>query len=522
MSLVGGGDMLQEHNIEAAKLAPDVTCARAGTPERPTTSEPLVRAIGTFGLAAAIVNITVGGGIFRLPAGVADALGPAAPLAYVVCAVAMGLIVLCIADAGSRVSLTGGPYAYIGVALGPYAAFLSGVLLWMLGVFATAAVATVFAASVGQLVPALAPLQTGVLVATFAFWSLVNLRGVALGARLNAIATVAKLLPLLLIAVGGLFFVPARASRRSRCGRPAGDVARTSLMLVFAFAGVEIGARPERRGARHRADRAARDRAGDGRHHRALHRAAGLGAGHPRRRAAAARRRRWPMRRASAFGGWARALLLAGAAISMFGYLGGMTLSVPRIVFALARDGYLPRVLGAVHPVIARRRRRSSLQTMLMLALAITGTFERLAILANVSALALYLGCAVAAWRLRRRRASGGAKRRALPLAGIAPFLAVPVIVWLLTGLTARRVDRLRRVRGRGVGRLSAGSRPQMNTRQARFSTSGSARFSEIQSGREHKRGLVLVRIEHVAGKVHFLEGEAREQAALDVAIGLV
>ena len=127
----------------------------ATRPEPPASSEPLLRAIGTFGLAAAIINITVGGGIFRLPSSVAGSLGAAAPLAYLVCAVAMGLIVVCIADAGSRVSLTGGPYAYIGVALGPYAAFLSGVLLWMLGLFATAAVATVFAASVGQLVPAL-------------------------------------------------------------------------------------------------------------------------------------------------------------------------------------------------------------------------------------------------------------------------------------------------------------------------------------------------------------------------------
>jgi APA family basic amino acid/polyamine antiporter len=44
-------------------------------------SEPLVRAIGTFGLAGAIVNITIGGGIFRLPASVAGSLGAAAPLA---------------------------------------------------------------------------------------------------------------------------------------------------------------------------------------------------------------------------------------------------------------------------------------------------------------------------------------------------------------------------------------------------------------------------------------------------------
>ena len=56
----------------------------------------------------------------------------------------------------------------------------------MLGVFATAAVATVFAASVGQLVPALARWQPGVLLATFGFWAVVNMQGVALAARLNA------------------------------------------------------------------------------------------------------------------------------------------------------------------------------------------------------------------------------------------------------------------------------------------------------------------------------------------------
>ena len=71
----------------------------------------LVRAIGVGGLAAGIVNVTVGGGIFRLPADVAGLLGPAAPVAYLVCAIAMGLIVLGFAEAGSRVALTGGPYA---------------------------------------------------------------------------------------------------------------------------------------------------------------------------------------------------------------------------------------------------------------------------------------------------------------------------------------------------------------------------------------------------------------------------
>ena len=166
----------------------------------PSERESLTRAIGTFGLAAGIINITIGGGIFRLPAIVAGSLGAAAPIAYLVCAIAMGLIVTCIANAGSRVSLTGGPYAYVGTAFGPYAGFLSGLLLWMLGTFATAAVSTIFATSVGLLVPALAgPMESVVLVAAFVFWSLINLQGVALGVRLNSIATIAKLFPLILI-----------------------------------------------------------------------------------------------------------------------------------------------------------------------------------------------------------------------------------------------------------------------------------------------------------------------------------
>ncbi|HWJ57423.1 MAG TPA: APC family permease [Vicinamibacterales bacterium] len=408
----------------------------APTPESSTSPDSLVRAIGTLGLAAAIVNVTVGAGIFQLPSNVARSLGAAAPIAYVVCAVAMGLIVLCIADAGSRVSLTGGPYAYVGAALGPYAAFLSGVLLWMLGAFATAAVATVFAASVGQLVPALAPWQPGVLLATFGFWAVVNMQGVALAARLNATATVAKLAPLLLIGVGGLFVIRTEHLAVA-VWPPAADIARTSLLLVFAFAGVESALVPsgEVRDTVRTVPRAiALAMLGITALYLALQvsaqgilGAALAGASTPLADAAG-----------TAFGGWARALLLAGAAISMFGYLGGMTLAVPRLVFALARDGYLPRALANVHPIHRTPQAAIAVQTVLAAALAISGTFEPLAILANVSALALYLGCAVAAWRLRSTAPAGTAAGARLPLAGVAPFLAVPVILWLLTGLTRR------------------------------------------------------------------------------------
>src|SRR5204862_4609502 len=60
----------------------------------------LVRALGVWGLAASVVNITIGGGIFVAPGAreVTGRLGAAAPLAYIVCAIAMTFVVYCFAD----------------------------------------------------------------------------------------------------------------------------------------------------------------------------------------------------------------------------------------------------------------------------------------------------------------------------------------------------------------------------------------------------------------------------------------
>src|ERR1039457_260440 len=80
----------------------------------------LVRGIGLPALTANIVNSTIGAGIFVLPALMAQNLGRAAPLAFIACAIAMVLFVTCFAIAGSRVSLTGGLYAYVEVAFGRY------------------------------------------------------------------------------------------------------------------------------------------------------------------------------------------------------------------------------------------------------------------------------------------------------------------------------------------------------------------------------------------------------------------
>src|SRR5688500_11458735 len=165
------------------------------TPSRPATgvNSGLVRAVGTLGLAAGIVNVTIGGGIFRVPAApdVVGGLGAAAPVAYLVCAVVMGLIVICIAEAGSRVSLTGGPYAYVETAFGPFAGFMVGVLVMIAGTSAMAAVATIFAGNVARF----APLVRGpsgmlaLLAMVLAGLAAVNIRGVRHGSRLNVVST---------------------------------------------------------------------------------------------------------------------------------------------------------------------------------------------------------------------------------------------------------------------------------------------------------------------------------------------
>ncbi len=94
-----------------------------------TPDEGLIREIGVRTLSLSIVNLVVGAGIFVLPGVVAAQLGSAAIVAYLVCSLAVGLVFLCFAEIGSRITRSGGAYAYIEEAFGPFAGFIASMLL---------------------------------------------------------------------------------------------------------------------------------------------------------------------------------------------------------------------------------------------------------------------------------------------------------------------------------------------------------------------------------------------------------
>jgi amino acid transporter len=409
-----------------------MTTPAAGSPEA-----SLVRALGVRQLAASIVNVTVGAGIFVLPAAVAAGLGSAAPAAYLVCAVAMALIVTSIALAGSRVSLTGGIYAYVEVAFGPYVGFLAGVLQWLMLWLTAGGLLSAFVDQVGLLVPGAGQgvPRAAIIVATVSLLAFVNVRGVAIGARVIEGAVVAKLLPLFVFLAVGVFFVQPEALAWP--GWPPGDkLGETVLLLIFAFVGIEVALVPsgEVRDPRRTVPRAI---------YLALALTTALylaiqAVAQGVLGAEMAQHAEAPLAAAAGrfLGAGGRLLVLAGGAVSMFGYLCGDMLSSPRSLYAFGRDGFLPRALGRVHPSFHTPHVAIVVHAVTAALLATSSSFRYLALLSNVSVLTLYFLCCAAALRLVSQGAPDGEPVFDLPGARVIPVVAMVVIAWILAHAT--------------------------------------------------------------------------------------
>ena len=137
-------------------------------------------------------------------------------------------------------------------------------------------------------------------------------------------------------------------------------------------------------------------------------------------------------------------LILIATVVSTFGFMTATMLSTPRTLYALAVDGYLPRPLAAVHRAFHTPYMAIAIQGVIVCAIAITGTYVKLAIMANVAILLVYLACCLAVWPLRRLGAGTADTPFVMPAGRVVPWMAAGLIVallarattqaWLLTG----------------------------------------------------------------------------------------
>src|SRR4051812_28134053 len=176
--------------------------------------ENLQREIGVRALTLAILNIIVGTGIFVLPALIAETLGSASIVAYIVCGVLISLIALCFAECGSKVTVTGGTYAYIEAAFGPFAGFLANNIFWFGAcVFSDAAVAAGLADTLKLILPSFGNNEIFRIVffaILFGCMALINIRSLKNGIRFIEFAAFGKLIPLVLFVLAGVGYVSTK------------------------------------------------------------------------------------------------------------------------------------------------------------------------------------------------------------------------------------------------------------------------------------------------------------------------
>ncbi len=200
----------------------------------------LNRSIGKWAMVLLIINGVIGSGIFGLPAKVFKETGVYSIAAFLVCAVAVFVIILCFAEVSSRFDQTGGPYLYALSSFGPLPAFLTGWLLLLTRIITYAALINLLVSYLSVFAARLASQESRVIIIILFTLLLAYLNhiGIRNSTRINNFLTIAKLLPLLLFIAAGFFFIePGRYEIKHI--PDFSSFSSTVLLLVFAFGGFE-------------------------------------------------------------------------------------------------------------------------------------------------------------------------------------------------------------------------------------------------------------------------------------------
>jgi basic amino acid/polyamine antiporter, APA family len=406
------------------------------------TSEGLKREIGLWGLTSNIINVVIGSGIFALPALVSEGLGSAGILAYLFCGFLITLIMLCFAEVGSKVTLTGGAYAYIEEAFGKYFGFLTSILLiFGTSLLATAAVANILIDNFAKIFPLFTDsyFRAAFIIVVFSGLAIVNIIGIKEGITLVQLVTLAKLIPLLLLIIWGSTEIVY--SNLLWQNEPVfSDIGKTSLLLFFAFQGAEssLSVSGEVKNPKKTVSRGillsfliilviymgvhivAQGVLGD----------------------SLVNFKETPLAEVAKriMGPAGFMIMIIGATISTFGYLTSDQLNMSRVLFRSAKDRVIPiRPLSLVHRKFATPYVAVITFAALGCLFAIKGEFKTLAILSSSSVLLVYLGVALSTIKLRYSKVFDDATFK-IP-GGIAiPILAIITIIWFLSCLSNKEM----------------------------------------------------------------------------------
>ncbi|MGI9531637.1 APC family permease [Lutimonas sp.] len=404
--------------------------------------EGLKRVIGVTGLSLNIVNLTIGAGIFVLPAIVGIELGGFSVFAYIFCGLMMAVIMLCYAEIGTRVTNSGGSYAYVEAAFGDYAGFIvSWLMVFGWSILGSAALMNIIADSIAVVFPVFAEKWSRVLlyVVLLGFLLITNIKGAKEGVAFIKTITIIKLLPLLAIIIFGISDIDT-TNLYWEYFPGFKTFGSATLALFFAFAGFEtaLGASGEIKNPQRTIPLGILFGGalilimylllqtviqgilgGD------------MSAVRDAPLAAVAEQLIGPV------GGL---VLLIAAAFSCFGAVSSDILNTPRVIFAGSNDGLFPKFLGKIHPKFATPYWSITCFVALIFVFSVWGSFEQLALLASAAILLIYLMVVLATIKLRLKEKKGSEEIFKMPGGLLIPIIAIACIAWLLSSLSKSEI----------------------------------------------------------------------------------
>ncbi|MFW2347234.1 MAG: APC family permease [Wenyingzhuangia sp.] len=399
------------------------------------------RKIGYLGLSANIINTIVGAGIFTLPALIAFGLGAASIFAYLFCGVLITLVMLCFAEVGSKITDSGGVYAYIHNSFGPYLGFLTAVLFIISAIAADAAVTNAITEILSSIFPFFKPKTIKIIFSFVVFFGLgyLNIIGIKESIRFVKIITIIKLIPLFLLIL--LSWKNINIDYLTIETVPDfSQIGKMALLLFFAFQGAEsaLSISGEIKKPKKNIPKAifisilgililyiliqtiAQGILGNDLPNFT---------NNPLSQVA--------LKIAGPLG---YTVLTMGAAMSILGYLSSESLGIPRVIQKAAKDNIIPiKKLTDIHQKYKTPYISVLVYSSLAFLLSLVNSFQKLAILSSATILLVYLGVSLAVLKLRKNKEQEFSEFK-VPGGVVIPIISSIIIITLLCSLTRKEL----------------------------------------------------------------------------------